>query len=43
MKMKLLYSLALVVPFGLVAMGCAYLMRSAWVRHKTWSNNLLPI
>ena len=43
MKMKLMYSLAMVVPFGLVALGCAYLMRSAWCRHKSWVDSMLPI
>ena len=30
MKMKLLYTLALVLPFGLVVLVCIHLVRMAW-------------
>jgi hypothetical protein len=43
MNSKVLYTLALVVPFGLVVLAAAYMARNFWATHRDHFGPVIPI
>ena len=42
MNTKFLYTLALVVPFGLVVLTACYMVRNYWLRHRDHWGPVVP-